>query len=465
MITKEKIIKNTIVKLPSLDNTGKLFKHDDSTFINIHELGNANEIIRALERYIVKEDPHRDNVNLALLPLPVMFAVPSLNIDIMNEIEENAIDITIDEANKVMLLVQDYDENHVSCEYYLNKKGNKYILLGYFKVPKALKDGDIKSLWPTLKPNAKDQRTENLDILLSIEVNTWLSAYAICAPIKLPPLSDLKMRNIPGNQRSSHQPYGLSHILSKDIDFVDDNTCMAYAKPETLLPRIIEATSTEHAGLFEDTVPFIFTHSEQKVIYTPSLFKYLPFDKFTVLTSVYQGGATYTMGVTHHEGWLYFSLFNEVVNKVISRTHIKYVLPDVTSQTGIRITKLERLDCTAKRTDAELLHDLPAAIKPMISMLIMYNNLQPEYHVNPNPRTRSEFIRETIVELKRVNVIKLNKPRSLSYQGKVGTHASPEEHQRRGHWRSYKSGKRTFVKETTVNKGFGKGAKKVYIMG
>lgn len=464
MITKEKLIKNTVTKLPSLGNTGMLFKHDNSTFINLHELGNSREIIRTLEKYVTDEDPRRERINLEGLPLPLMMAVPSLNIDIMGEIEDNVVDITIDERSKVLLIIQPYDKDHVSCEYYLNKKGNKYILMGYFKSPKALRDGDITSLWSTLKPNTKDQRSENLDVLLSIEVSTWLSAYAICAPIKLPELSDLKLRNVPTSQRGHHQPYGLSHILSKDLDFVDENTCMAYAKPETLLPKIMAATSDEQVGVFKDSTPFIFTHTSQRVLYTPSLFKYLPFDKFTVLTTVYQEGAVYTLGVTYHEEWLYFSLFNQVLNRVISRTHIKHVLPDVTSETGIRVTKLEKLECFTNRSDAELLMDLPAAIKPMISMLIMYNNLQPEYHINPNPRTRSEFARQTIQELKRVNVIKLNKPRSLSYQGKVGTHASPEEHQRRGHWRTYKSGKRTFVNETTVNKGNGKAVKKVYVM-
>ncbi len=45
-----------------------------------------------------------------------------------------------------------------------------------------------------------------------------------------------------------------------------------------------------------------------------------------------------------------------------------------------------------------------------------------------------------------------------------GTHASPIEHERRGHWRTYKSGKRTFVESTTINKGKGGKVDKGYIV-
>ncbi len=58
----------------------------------------------------------------------------------------------------------------------------------------------------------------------------------------------------------------------------------------------------------------------------------------------------------------------------------------------------------------------------------------------------------------------LNKSTVYNYGRKSmgGTHASPIEHERRGHWRTYKSGKRTWVDAITVNKGVGGRIEKDY---
>lgn len=57
----------------------------------------------------------------------------------------------------------------------------------------------------------------------------------------------------------------------------------------------------------------------------------------------------------------------------------------------------------------------------------------------------------------------LNKTTVYSEKRKLGgTHASPIEHERRGHWRTYKSGKRTWVDAVTVNKGVGGRIEKDY---
>lgn len=51
--------------------------------------------------------------------------------------------------------------------------------------------------------------------------------------------------------------------------------------------------------------------------------------------------------------------------------------------------------------------------------------------------------------------VDLSKPLYVSGESKGGTHASPREHHRRGHYRTSKSGKRYFVNATVVNKGCG----------
>lgn len=48
-------------------------------------------------------------------------------------------------------------------------------------------------------------------------------------------------------------------------------------------------------------------------------------------------------------------------------------------------------------------------------------------------------------------VITITGKRKVSNEGKGGTHASPVTHLRRGHWRHYKSGKRSWVEATLVN--------------
>lgn len=51
----------------------------------------------------------------------------------------------------------------------------------------------------------------------------------------------------------------------------------------------------------------------------------------------------------------------------------------------------------------------------------------------------------------------LSKPITERTVAKGGTHASPMEHTRRGHWRTSKLGKRYFVRDTVVNKGSERG--------
>lgn len=48
-------------------------------------------------------------------------------------------------------------------------------------------------------------------------------------------------------------------------------------------------------------------------------------------------------------------------------------------------------------------------------------------------------------------VITITGKRKVSESGKGGTHASPVTHLRRGHWRHYKSGKRTWIEAVMVN--------------
>lgn len=48
--------------------------------------------------------------------------------------------------------------------------------------------------------------------------------------------------------------------------------------------------------------------------------------------------------------------------------------------------------------------------------------------------------------------IEIKQTRTLPSAPQGGTHASPKPHERMGHWRSYKSGKRIFVKPHIVNK-------------
>lgn len=48
-------------------------------------------------------------------------------------------------------------------------------------------------------------------------------------------------------------------------------------------------------------------------------------------------------------------------------------------------------------------------------------------------------------------VITITGKRKVSEGGKGGTHASPVTHLRRGHWRNYKSGKRTWIDAMVVN--------------
>lgn len=94
-------------------------------------------------------------------------------------------------------------------------------------------------------------------------------------------------------------------------------------------------------------------------------------------------------------------------------------------------------------------------IKPVASIIFRFlTHLQKcgeVAHVptsSPSNRKRIAKGKKPLYEWRTV-VIQPRAPRS-AHQG--GTHASPRQHDRRGHWRTYKSGKRVWIKNMRVGK-------------
>jgi hypothetical protein len=81
--------------------------------------------------------------------------------------------------------------------------------------------------------------------------------------------------------------------------------------------------------------------------------------------------------------------------------------------------------------------------------------------------TNAKRMRKGKAPVLEVREVRLSGPtlRPVARGDKGGTHASPRQHERRGHWRSYKSGKKTWVEKMLVGKPDNGYVKHVYTGG
>ena len=110
--------------------------------------------------------------------------------------------------------------------------------------------------------------------------------------------------------------------------------------------------------------------------------------------------------------------------------------------------------------------DLEDAFNPQVMEVIyILTHFQTEVKSDPTT-THAVSSKVKVVDLPKYieYTLDLSKPRTVS-RNHGGSHASPMEHTRRGHWRTSKLGKRYFVRDTVVNKGSERGKiVKDYIM-
>lgn len=102
---------------------------------------------------------------------------------------------------------------------------------------------------------------------------------------------------------------------------------------------------------------------------------------------------------------------------------------------------------------------LPILFKA-IALLVNYTPTI--HHSAPISSSFRKKVKPCDVERYIVYTLDKTKPKQYKSVHKGGTHASPVEHERIGHWRTYKSGKKVFVAAVTVNKGKGGRVEKDY---
>lgn len=90
-----------------------------------------------------------------------------------------------------------------------------------------------------------------------------------------------------------------------------------------------------------------------------------------------------------------------------------------------------------------------------------HNQAISRFKNNDTNNFRSQLYIERANKLGQTRIVKLDsyvteyRKKMGEYYGKGGTHASPVEHLRRGHYRHYKNGKKVFINPIIVNKGNG----------
>lgn len=454
IITKEKLSKLLVYpkRYPKLAN------YDKFKFINLNLNTDLYEYMCTINNIpAVNQSTKFDFTDIEL---PLIIATPSLSINFdslenADTDEYSKVDVDISKTKNTIMVISDIGDNMLVEHYFkdINTNG-KYALHCHYKLPKLY--GEMEIL-PELSKLATDEmQLTALTAVSHIEVTTFLNIIKYFHMVKGPKLSDLKLRNIRASEREYHQPWKLIPILKSEIAEHDNQNILLdpVAVAKNMFP--------DNDSLLGEYNLFVAANTTNKVAYKPTIFKYLPFEKFAYIIPVIQGDSRHNvMALVDNSSIDIYAVRRKDKYKItsIKLSHIKASDNDW----GLTVTNIQRM-APEYLYEKGILNDaieyemVCSTISNIVGMLITYNNVKPQYHHEPTPHNKLHFMREYNEVSNSTVVIQLNKPNHLRLQGHLGgTHASPVEHYRIGHNRRLKSGKIVKVKGSRVNANKGNG--------
>lgn len=468
-ISKEKVIKTLNLKGINMERLGniELKSTDNTQYIELVSTDNMGRLIRIINAN-KKDQLTWDKLDFSNVTLPLLIHAPDIDIKHIEGTNDEDIDIVISDQRKVTLIVHDLGEIYRIQYFNMVLPRNISMLMDVFDINKET--GELTAL-----SKVHDDKVNNEESKQAVHYSTLNQISGLCvlnlvsnleiAQLALP--SKLKLRNVSPAQHDYHRPHILLPMLKTDVSYITNGILMYDPRKcmDTLLLNI-----EKNKEYYEDAIPFFMTFEDLPVTYTPTLFKYLPFNKFIVIDNNFLADDGARFFTAYSDGVIRIGMYGADTSFEMAMVNIKHIVAD--KDGGVNVTKYVITDEMANRY-ADVIDDrtqiyINSLVGSLICFLIHYGNLEPMYHEDPsieNHYRLHEALDKENTYARTTRVVKLNHPRKLQYRGRLGgTHASPEEHQRRGHWRTYKSGKRTFVNETTVNKGSGKTIKKVYLV-
>ena len=384
---------------------------------------------------------------------------------------DGSIDITLAEDRYATLVVSKQEVGY-RVEYFCAAQPNPKtaILMDVFDISEDGTECELKSI--VHKYNFPKASQDDIDRFSAFNQATMVSILNIVNTFHLGALdapSKLKLRHVSPMLHQWHRPYTILPVSYEHVHKL--NTKGFTYDPVKIMETFKNGLEVED-DFYDDTIPFIMPFGDTPVEFTPKLFEYLPFEKFTIIDENFLPTDGSRFYITYNQGNIRLGMCggNDFTFE-IAHTKAKYLTKDADGKLLVR-KYIPGDDTSIQYTNEHGKEELDRNVKSLLgnlaAFLIHYNNLEPQYHTEPSLENKYELQEHMAREVERVNIIsvvKLNHPRRLRYRGHMGgTHASTVEHTRRGHWRTYKSGKRTFVEDTIVNKGKGTPVKKVYTM-
>lgn len=173
-----------------------------------------------------------------------------------------------------------------------------------------------------------------------------------------------------------------------------------------------------------------------------------------------------------------FTKFKEISNILFNTTYVLLQNGKDWILTGIKAYDLDTGNFDVVAYDKNLsyiieegkrVNEYPKEMAAALTHLLALMSYEPEIIKTDLTFSERKHIPSGMKDKYIEYTLDLSKPikrRLFKSLSKGGSHASPCEHKRRGHWRTYKSGKRTWVDGITVNKGSSSGiVEKDYSMG
>lgn len=440
----------------------------NSAHINLFGLDNINECIKVLTKHTNTVDGDLTKlVDIDSIVTPIYITGPSLDVSAASKDEGN-IDIDIKkEMHLHMQLERKGPELWITVYYSLIGQPSKIMPMYVFTMT-----GNESIVNRTDEIYGKDYHKAQeipvgIEAVITVEVYTYLAMLSKLVVVKLKTPGKVELRKVPPKYYNKYNTYGLLPIFMDDINYIIKKEI--HIKPSALVKLFNNMVRDRET--FSTNAFVKYFEDRPMVEVTPQLFNNMPYAEMSVFsTSCLQPGLQGHI-LNYKDGVLSLYVYGNASMYHICDIKTSAIVNQVNIDTGhsFRIKNYTLTEAANRIFNGQHVEPLKQTVYHMVgnflALLIDYGNMVIDnntfdvsnvdhYELANIPMTREDDS---------VHVIKLNYPRKygrIMWQG--GTHASPREHTRRGHWRRYKSGKTIWIEDNVINAGTTGKVEKVY---